>query len=611
MISEIKKLDIGSVILESHDEKSIANITVSFNTEETLEDLKRYNVRVFISTTSESAMSLDYISQRYNEFLLGEAGTMNSSDYNNYLRRALGDGQDYLSTSTPFSPFSIDTVAQNLVLDNGVSKYGKGKIIPDGVMIYDQDLRTAMLLQDKSINVLKPIKLQIPPFGLEQMSCYVFIYDNELVQFFGNNLVDPMSLSTQMSLVERRTFTGFQTEYVKINKNKPFVGMKKVKQLPAPDNDRLQTIRATPQSSVQNKQLSAFDMVKEVFLSNSSSKSQDIENQISKDNYFTDLWLTKDDQENVRLLFSIDTDNFLRDHGIFPVVYNSLTRDNILSNSSIVSQSKVLSVDVYRKALSNDGFACRGKLGTIERGERVNRLNVDSHNSKKPINSVKEVSILLQNGTVSQESPILSFFEGYDVFSSEDNSNHQQSGLYEYSVTCQVLDDSPQLMREIINTFIMQKARLEHVYNSLTSDSSKLFGNRPTYNLSSGRLNVDIRSIFIPHIADVDLNTTVNAEQEIIDTLGVYQGLLQGFSSSGSTLNLVDFYKNKLKENGGLIDPSIIKSAELLIDFGIKFVYESLLKIFPADPLGRFENSIFKKHKQVKQNECIKFEPYL
>ena len=109
MISEIKKLDIGSVILESHDEKSIANITVSFNTEETLEDLKRYNVRVFISTTPESAMSLDYISQRYNEFLLGEAGTMNSSDYNNYLRRALGDGQDYLSTSTPFSPFSIDS----------------------------------------------------------------------------------------------------------------------------------------------------------------------------------------------------------------------------------------------------------------------------------------------------------------------------------------------------------------------------------------------------------------------------------------------------------------------------------------------------------------------
>ena len=183
MISEIKRLDINSVILERQENNNIANITVSFNTVERLKDIKRYNVRVFISTTQDSAMALDYVSQRYNEFLLGEAGAMNSPDYNNYLRNALGNKKDYLSTSSPFSPFSTDNVVKNLVLDGGFSKYGGGKIIPEGVMIYDQDLKTAMLLRGDNINVLKPIKLQIPSnIDLEQMSCYVFIYDNKLLQ---------------------------------------------------------------------------------------------------------------------------------------------------------------------------------------------------------------------------------------------------------------------------------------------------------------------------------------------------------------------------------------------------------------------------------------------
>jgi hypothetical protein len=583
MIKKITNLDINSVILESHEDNSTANITISFQTSEKLTNTERYHIRVFASLTPESAMVLDYISQRYNEFLLGDAGMINSSDFNDYLKSALKDKQEYLSSSTPFSPFSADTVAQSLVLHDGMSKYGDGNTIPEGVIVYDDNLKSALLSQENNNNLLSPIKLEIPlGADIEQMSCYVFIYDNKLLSNFQNNLFDNLCLSTEMSSIERRTLLGMQTEYIKISKNKPFVGMKKAKQTQNPDSSRLKIVSTSPKNSIEDREFEVFDVVRQAFTSNRAFKSHEISKTIKKENYFTELWLTKDDEENIRLLFSLDTDSFLRDNGIFPGIYNSTIKGIVMPNA----HSNVVSLDVFRKPLRRDGFVSRGNFGTIERGDSINRLNVDQHNSVKPINSTKEVMLMLPYGSIDEESPVLPFYEGYDVFSNEDIKNHQENGLYGYSVDCQILDDSPELMRGVAHAFLRHKRRVGHVYNSLVSDSSKLFGNSPTYNLSSGRLNIPIQDITIPAG-----NMNVNAEDEVLNALQEYQTLLQGLSSSREKLNLVEFYKNKLSDNGGLINPSVIKNIESLIDFGIKFVYDSLLKVFPSDPLGRLQNS--------------------
>jgi hypothetical protein len=59
---------------------------------------------------------MDYLFQRHNEFLNGLAGTVQELSYANYLQQAMGDDKDYLSTSSPFSPYSTDLGARNLVI---------------------------------------------------------------------------------------------------------------------------------------------------------------------------------------------------------------------------------------------------------------------------------------------------------------------------------------------------------------------------------------------------------------------------------------------------------------------------------------------------------------
>lgn len=580
MIEEIKNLDINSVVLETHEDKSTAHLAISFDTDEPLEDIERYHIRAFVGLTPDAGASLDYIVQRYNEFLQGDAGLVGSSDYNDFLKQALGSKHDYLSVSSPFSPFSMDTIARDLIIKKNISKYGEGNIVSDGVVIYDQDLKTATMIQGKDKSFIRPIEIDLPSGeSLEHMSCYVFIYDNKMLSLFQDAPVQRFSLGIGMSVVENRTPLGIQTLYSKINKNKPFVGMKVSSTKQNPDKERLQVVTSPPSSSVQNQKLSIFNIVGEVFKSSESKKDYEIGKVIKKQNYFTDLWLTKDNEENIRFVFSFDSDSYLRDHGMFPGAYNA-------DLEAARERSDVLSMEVYRNSLRGDGFVSKNNLGTIERGDDVRRLNIDQRNSKKPTNPLKEVKILLPNGSLAESTNSVFFYEGCDQFSDEDLKNDQQSGMYGYSVVCRVRDDSPKIMRKLIHTFIGLKRRLDHVYSSLISDSSVLFNNNPVYNLVTGELNVGLQNIRIT--AD---GSNINAEQEILNIVKTYQVLLQAFSTSAANLDLVKFYENKFKRKKGIIKPSIIKEIEALVDFGVKFAYDSLLKLFPTDPLGRGENS--------------------
>ena len=145
-MAKMFSLNIDSVLLttESGNNTSVANIRLSHKVEDSFDNLSPYHVRLAISTTEESSKSLDYISQRYNEFLDNLAGNKRAIDFNKYLQYALGDHRDYLSSSSPFSSFSTNNEARNLLIKNNVSAYGDGKTIPDGIILYDVSLESLL-----------------------------------------------------------------------------------------------------------------------------------------------------------------------------------------------------------------------------------------------------------------------------------------------------------------------------------------------------------------------------------------------------------------------------------------------------------------------------------
>ena len=136
-------------------------------------------------------------------------------------------------------------------------------------------------------------------------------------------------------------------------------------------------------------------------------------------------------------------------------------------------------------------------------------------------------------------------------------------------------------MRAVAHRLVDLKRRIGELHSYIAADSSRLFGNVPAYNLQTGRLNKPL-----------DALTTLggeNAQQEIVNVLRSYQGILNRLA--GSTIDLVSYYQNKIMGDMGLIELSLLKEMERSIDFGIKFVYDKLLKVYPSDPFGKMMDS--------------------
>jgi hypothetical protein len=372
--------------------------------------------------------------------------------------------------------------------------------------------------------------------------------------------------------VDSKTFLGNRTEFIKISPNKPYIGMQNSKQISSPDRDKLKIINTNPSEEVQGKYRPLVNRINQTLKTSETDKNYQLQKSLKTKNYFTDFWITKDNEENSRFIFSFDTRSYLQDNALFPVAYISgLFQDDQILDTKHNLDNNVLSVNVYRSSLSETGFQPKNELGTVEKGSQNNRLNMRIDTSKRPVEEIERVSLKLLNGSFVDSEQSVSFFEGCDKFSSEDIKDTQHSAIYNYSVECDVLDGSSEIMRAVAHRLVDLKRRIGELHSYIAADSSRLFGNVPAYNLQTGRLNKPL-----------DALTTLggeNAQQEIVNVLRSYQGILNRLA--GSTIDLVSYYQNKIMGDMGLIELSLLKEMERSIDFGIKFVYDKLLKVYP------------------------------
>ena len=576
MIKKISNVQIESIIyerLKSEDSDSLSNklfVSTSIRAASFNNLLSKKNLRLFVSADTDTIKILDYISQRYNEYLSMDMSNFSVYDFNRFLQRTLESKKIPMKSSSPFFPMSTDMEARNLLITNGVSSMGDGLSITKNVMIYDVPLEQVAHDDGTGFYVIDPISLRLPDTtkALQNISLYAFIYDTRVPNLNKKDPAENFSLTTGATVVSRSTPVGNRTLYVPITLEKPLAGMIEAGTLNRPDAARLRTIENTPDAVVLKRYTNITDRINNVFTDASLVRNYELKKSLKDKNYFSDLWLARGHDESHKLVFGFDLRSYLSDNAIFPFVFKS----DRLSNAAIqgtdplsVDQlSRVLSTSVHRRYIESSAMITNNTVTTA----RTKNKTQDLVYPEVPVLNVKRVSIGIPNLSAGSQ---IEFYEAYDNFDTSQARSNQISGDVAYSTTCVIYDNSPLLVRNISFTL------------SSYSQIIRTIVERLTY--------LEVRSGEISSTEITIGNTKFTVRDAIMRIVTDYQDIINAINPDLQTDELVKYYDEVLtpgNTNLALID---IEKVEGLLNIGIHFIHQQLERLFPNDPLGRRDNN--------------------
>jgi hypothetical protein len=176
-------------------------------------------------------------------------------------------------------------------------------------------------------------------------------------------------------------------------------------------------------------------------LQTSFPEQRDILNQtFSKNSYFSEIFLTKDENRNCRFYFAFDYGKFVLKQDKFSGIISKMTT---AAKSELIDNSKITKFRVTKRqvsskpALNHLGSPVRNKVMSGNGAEIPVFSSLDDAN-------VSEIKLLLNNQQTSDES-LIRHFTGID---SEMKNN--SDGIFQYSVEIEVLSAFPSLMNQVL-----------------------------------------------------------------------------------------------------------------------------------------------------------------
>ena len=582
MTKLISKINIDSAVLQFKKDENTEDISnsllISANAILSKQNvnLKKANLRMVVTTSEQSAVAMDFISQRYNEYRNLTLKNTTSGEYNNFLKRAIKNTGQYLNSSNPFSPVSTDLEALSLLVTNRVSNLGDGVSVAKDIIIYDVPITEVIASRKEHTALLDLVRVKLPSTSedLENISVYAFAYDIRVPKLFRTDPEDNFTINTGATIISSATLVGNKTIFLPSSVENPLVGMKQKQIEEAPERDKLRIIEEVPNNIAVEKYANIAEKAQELFTTFQKSKNYEINKILKKENYFSDFWLTRDLLDNHKFVFAFDLQSYLSKNGLFPFVYRNnelakilISGDNDLSPSSL---SSVVSIEVYRNYVESSGYLANNDLGTTAK-------NVVKGPNKQfpeiPVEKIKRTNV-----NVSGQS-MINFYEGYDNFGTIYDTNKQINGTFQYRVKCTIKDNSPEMMRKLIDSMYNLKRSAKLIYDYLV-------GNKSVYDKNTGLLLEDIKTLR----AIID-GESINLVDKLREVARTYDIILNALNPSGQPVELERYYVNQFEASGGRINPQVIKDLEDLVDLGIHFVFSKLEKIYPSDPLGRNQNS--------------------
>ena len=576
MIKKISSVQIDSIIYErlrDGDTESLSNkLFVSTSMQAASFDnlLSKKNLRLFVSTDPDTIKVMDYVSQRYNEYLSLGISNFSVYDFNRFLQRTLESKNIPMKSSSPFFPMSTDMEARDLVITNGVSSFGDGSTVTKDVMIYDVPLEQLAHDDGTGFYIIDPISLMLPDTteALQNISLYAFIYDTRVPNLNKKDPIENFSLTTGTTPISRSTPIGTRTSYVAITPEKPLLGMSEAEVINQPDAARLRTIENTPDEVVLERYTNITDRIDNIFTEASLVRNYELKKSLKNRNYFSDLWLARGHNESHKLVFGFDLRSYLSDNAIFPYVFESdrLSTAAIQGTDtlSVDQLSRVLSTSVNRRYIKPSAKITNNTVSTL----RTKDKSQDLFYPEVPVFNVKRVNIGIPNLSAGSQ---IEFYEAYDNFDTSAERPNQINGDVAYSTTCVVYDNSPMLVRNM--SFVLSSYRqiIKSVIERLT-----YLAVQPG-EFSSTEVVVG--------------NTTTTVRSAVLSIITDYQDIINAISPNFQTDELVKYYDEILTPGNTSLELADIQKIESLLDLGIHFIHQQLERIFPNDPLGRREDN--------------------
>ena len=564
MIKTISNIQIDSIIYEksandnSSEIKNKLFISTSLDSSVPKSQTGKTRLRLVLSLNPEVVKTLDYVSQRYNEYLSVPKPSLSTYDFNKVVQRTLESAGTRMKSSSPFFPMSTDIGSIELLFQNGVSSYGDGNIITKDVLIYDIPLDAALNSENPGRQNLSPISIELPETSeaIKDLSLYMFVYDTRVPNLSRKNPVDNFSLTTGATPITRVTPLGTRTIYDPISSTNMSVGMSEASTSSQPNNKVLSVVDTYPQENVVVRYSNVFNKVSDIFSNTSPSRNYNLSASIKKSNYFSDLWLSRGMDDSHKFVFAFDLRNYLIDHAIFPFVFRSdrLSRAAIQGASEFSTEqlSRVLSMDVYRQSLEPDAYIVNNSMTTVRSKAKL----PDSVWPYVTVENIKKVDIMVPR----YNNLATDFYEGHD------SGNTNSSGPHAYSINCTVYDNSPLILRSISSVVTGYKNTIRQVIDSLSyliddfDDLSK---------------------------ATVAINNSTNTVGDVVMRIVEdYESILNAINPSMSSVELGSYYKGIIRGSQGL-SLSDLEEVEKILNLGVHFLYQQLERVFPNDPLGR------------------------
>ena len=605
---------IDSVTLENiiEDDNEVVSIIVEAKTQEKISgreaqrwysdiDFSRFvRVRIVACLDATQAPSLDYLQQRFNEYIdLSEAGIadLNAQDFvkSQYDKMGPINGDDFSrlarSPEGPIVqiPLNQDLIAEaasdqdgNLVPEDGIlrpyyvqspqERFSNSRTLAlpqennlSGIILFDDSLKDLLLLdaegevparevQQIARNIvnqeetflydevpLQTIKLSVgpgtiyPDGQLSHLSLYAFSYidyglfveqigveeENENMQF--RYILN--SLNSGMGKVNNSTVIGKQTsydpieirttesteglvEYVSTNQSigniSDRIGETTTLQLNSPQQNLLFDLRRT--------NFPKFDRFKTKFydsfygsLDNSLLGKSNLKI-IHNDNFFSDFWFSKDDDDNIRYTYAFNILSFLAQNSKFPRLYtNRETSEELLGGGDIIQfnevvdeRARVLNIEAKKRLVDFNAFTNDNDLGTVVRQKRK---TLEAHLTEKIIQSPKILPNIRLPG--QGQDPIsafrgsgITFYEGYDSLESEHLL--QNVSKYQYGFKCYVSDPAQLYIERSLQRLIGAEGLVNEYYNTVINSLN-------LYDPATGKITKDPSEITIDNIPANDL----------------------------------------------------------------------------------------------------------
>ncbi len=214
---------------------------------------------------------------------------------------------------------------------------------------------------------------------------------------------------------------------------------------------------------------------------------------IHKEDFFSDIWITKDLDENARYMFAFNLPRFLNQKAQFPRLYETVTGIQELCVDGFEFQgqeyrSEVRDMRMGKCPLDQVGSTSTNDLGTsAQMKKRGKTYNFPEEMIENPV--VLDDLLLVDGGSGNGQPGALgvSFYEGTDSYSQDKIS--ERTGKYQYFALPTVVDVSKVMMikaaTELENAQNMIDDLLEFVLDS----------NRGYYNSRTGLLEVGLEDI--------------------------------------------------------------------------------------------------------------------